>query len=87
MNLPSHVELDATLRWVDLLHTNNGPVAGTVPSYFEMDTRLAWHAAQGLEFSVVGQNLLHGRHPEYGFPSPTRVEIERSVYGKVAWRY
>jgi hypothetical protein len=22
-----------------------------------------------------------------GFPSPARVEIERSVYGKIAWRY
>jgi hypothetical protein len=36
---------------------------------------------------VVGQNLLHDHHPEFGFPAPTRAEIQRSVYGKIAWRY
>jgi iron complex outermembrane receptor protein len=75
------------LRWVDTLLTNNGPTLGTVPSYFELETRLAWHASDRLELSVAGQNLLHGRHPEFGFPDPTRVEIQRSVYGKLAWRY
>jgi iron complex outermembrane receptor protein len=58
-----------------------------VPSYFELDTRLAWHAGERLELSIVGQNLLHNHHPEYGQPGPMRVEIQRSVYGKVAWRY
>jgi iron complex outermembrane recepter protein len=87
LNLSRRAEFDTALRWVDTLHTNNGPVAGTVPSYFEMDTRLAWHASQRLELSLVGQNLLHDHHPEYGFPDPTRIEIQRSVYGKFAWRY
>ena len=44
-------------------------------------------ATQGLELSVAGQNLLHAHHLEYGFPSPTTVQIQRSVYGKIAWRY
>jgi iron complex outermembrane receptor protein len=83
LNLPGRLELDAGLRWVDTLHL----AAGTVPAYFEMDTRLAWHAGERLELSIVGRNLLHNHHPEYGVPDPTRVEIERSVYGKVAWRY
>jgi iron complex outermembrane recepter protein len=87
LNLPGHFEFDAGLRWIDTLLTNDGPTPGTVPSYFELDTRLAWHAGDRLEFSLTGQNLLHDHHPEYGFPSPTRVEIQRSVYGKVAWRY
>jgi iron complex outermembrane recepter protein len=87
LSLLRHAELSAALRWVDTLHTNNGPTPGTVPSYFEMDTRLAWHATDRLELSLVGQNLLHDHHPEYGFPGPTRGEIERSVYGKLAWRY
>jgi iron complex outermembrane recepter protein len=87
LNLPWQTEFMAALRWVDTLHTNDGPVPGTVPSYFELDTRLAWHASKRLELSLAGQNLLHNHHPEYGFPDPTRVEIERSVYGKLAWRY
>jgi len=87
MDLPRHTELDAGLRWVDTLHINSGATLGTVPSYFEMDVRLAWHATKRLELSLVGQNLLHDQHPEYGFPSPTREEIERNVYGKVAWQF
>jgi iron complex outermembrane recepter protein len=87
LNLPQHAEFDTALRWVDTLHTNDGPVVGTVPSYFELDSRLAWHASDRLEFSLVGQNLLHNRHPEYGFPEPARPEIERSGYGKFSWRY
>jgi iron complex outermembrane recepter protein len=80
-----HLEFDAALRWVDALTINNGPAAGTVPSYVELDSRLAWHLSRRWELSVTAQNLLHSHHPEYGFPSPTRVDIERSVYGKVAW--
>jgi iron complex outermembrane receptor protein len=87
VDLPWRLDLDVALRWVDALLTNSAPLTGTVPSYFEMDTRLAWQAFKGLELSVVGQNLLHAHHLEYGFPSPTTVQIQRSVYGKVAWRY
>jgi iron complex outermembrane recepter protein len=87
LNLPKNVEWDAALRWVDTLRTNNGPTPGTVPSYFELNTRVAWHASQRLELSLSGENLLHNRHTEYGFPDPSRVEIERSIYGKLAWRY
>ena len=47
MDLPRHIEFDAALRWVDTLHTNSGAIVGTVPSYFELDTRLAWHASDG----------------------------------------
>jgi iron complex outermembrane receptor protein len=85
--LPLRVQWDAGLRWVDTLHNNNGAIAGTVPSYFELNTRVAWRANERLELSLTGENLLHDRHPEYGYPSPARVEIERSVYGRLAWRY
>ena len=85
--LPRRVELAAGLRWVDTLHTNSAFTPGTVPSYFELETRLAWHASDRLELSLVGQNLLHNHHPEYGFPDPTRQEIQRSAYGKVTWSY
>jgi iron complex outermembrane receptor protein len=86
-NLPQRTELDTALRWVDTLHTDNGPTPGTVPSYFELNARFSWHPTDRLELSFTGENLLHNRHPEYGFPDPTRVEIERSGYAKVAWRY
>lgn len=79
------VEWDATVRWVDALTINNGPNAATVPSYAELDTRLAWHLSARWELSVAGRNLLHDHHVEYGFPGPSRVEIARGAYGKVVW--
>lgn len=90
MDLLKGIELDTGLRWVDTLHNNNGTTVGTVPSYFELDARLAWKIGKQLEIAIVGQNLLHDQHPEYGFPGPpgaAREEISRSVYGKVTWQF
>jgi iron complex outermembrane receptor protein len=86
LDLSRGLELDAGLRWVDTLRNNNGPTPGSVPAYFELDARLAWHVTDALELSITGRNLLHDRHPEYGFPAPGRTEVERSVYGKLTWR-
>ena len=80
-----HWQFDATYRQVSRIDTQN------VPGYGELDLRLAWQRSQPLEISVVGQNLLHAHHPEFGVdtgnPSNTRQEIERGVYGKVLWRF
>jgi iron complex outermembrane receptor protein len=81
MDLPRNVELDGTLRYVARLPS---PV---VPAYTELDLRLGWHATGALELSLVGQNLLHARHPEFGAPSPLREEVQRSLYGKATWRF
>jgi iron complex outermembrane receptor protein len=78
LDLPLHVEFDAGFRFV-------GSIANQkVPAYSELDMRWAWRPNPKLEFSVVGQNLLHDRHTEFGSPN-NRKEIERSVYGKVVW--
>jgi len=91
MDLPHSLEFDAEFRWVDKLIVDDGPtngvLQGTVPSYAELDVHLAWHATNHLEVSLVGQNLLHDHHPEYGYPSATREEPARGAYGKVEWRY
>jgi iron complex outermembrane receptor protein len=91
MDLPRNVTLDAALRWVDSLRINNGPAGGPVvaivPGYFALDSAIAWHATGSLELSLVGRNLLHAYHTEYGFPSPTREQIGRSVFGRITWGY
>ncbi len=87
VDLPHAVGLDAALRWVDELRVNDGPTIAIVPSYAELDLSIRWRSANGLELSIVGRNLLHDRHLEYGFPSATRGEISRAVYGKVAWSF
>lgn len=80
MELPGRLELDTGLRYV-------GRIANqSVPSYFELDARLGWKATRNLELSISGQNLLHGHHAEFGAPA-TRQEIERTIYGKVTWKF
>ncbi|MDB6057065.1 MAG: ligand-gated TonB-dependent outer rane channel, partial [Verrucomicrobiales bacterium] len=81
--LPWHLEFNTTVRYVDRL---NGP---GVPSYMEMDARLAWHPKTNLEFAIVGQNLLHEHHREFApnFILTQQTEVERGVYAKVTFRY
>ena len=87
MDLSEHIEFDAALRWIDSRDINNSGAIAVVPSYAEMDMRLGWHPTDKLELAIVGQNLLQDHHFEYGVPGPTQIEIQRSVYGKVTWRF
>jgi iron complex outermembrane receptor protein len=81
-DLPRHVEFDPAFRYVSRI--TNPRLA--VPGYSELDLRLAWKPRPQVEFSVVGQNLLHDQHAEYGL-LPSLKEIERAVFGKLtlAW--
>jgi iron complex outermembrane receptor protein len=87
MDLSKRVEFDAALRWIDSRNINDNTAIAVVPSYIEMDMRLGWHPTDKVELALVGQNLLHDHHFEYGIPGPTQIEIQRSVYGKVTWRF
>jgi iron complex outermembrane recepter protein len=87
MDLPHDLALDADFRFVDSLRTANGGVAAAVPAYYELGVRLAWRLSKNLELSVVGQNLLHKAHPEFGVPGPDNEEIQRTIYGKAALRF
>jgi iron complex outermembrane recepter protein len=80
MDLPYRLRFDATLRAVA------GIANQSVPSYEELDLRLGWMAKDNLEISLVGQNLLHDQHAEFGTPAQRR-EIERSAYAKVLWEF
>jgi iron complex outermembrane receptor protein len=56
------------------------------PGYSELDLRLGWTPISRLELSIVGQNLLHDQHPEFGAPA-SRQGIERGAYAKAVWNY
>ncbi|MES1241292.1 MAG: TonB-dependent receptor [Acidobacteriota bacterium] len=81
IDLPADLEFDAWVRHIGSLPQPK------VDAYTEMDLRLGWKAIEGLELSLVGRNLLHSSHAEFGPASPLREEVERSVYGKVEWRF
>ena len=86
-DLSAGIALDAHLRWVDTLVNNNNGEVGTVPSYLDLTVRMGIHLTDRWELSVVGHNLLDDHHPEFGVPGPMRVEIRRSIFGKVAWYF
>ena len=78
-NLPKHFELDQTYRYSAAL-----PAQG-VGSYSTADLRLGWHLGEGLELSLVGQNLLQPYHVEFGGDPGPLVGIKRTVFGKITW--
>lgn len=80
LTLPHGIELDGVVRYVDSLADPQ------VPSYVSVDLRVAWSVTEQLEVSIVGQNLLDERHPEFVPSNPSAREIERGVYGRVTWR-
>jgi iron complex outermembrane receptor protein len=87
MDLAHNVAFDTDLRFVDSLRVDNSGVAATVPSYTELGARIAWRVTANLELSIVGQNLLHAAHAEYGVPGPQQEEIQRTIFGKAAWKF
>lgn len=84
-NVTKDVDFDLMARYVDRL------VGLSVPSYLEMDLRLAWRPRKHLELAVVGQNLLETYHYEFGRTVETSnsilTETPRGVYGTLTWQY
>jgi iron complex outermembrane receptor protein len=82
-NLPYGFEFDQTLRFSDKLKNIN------IPSYTRLDLRIGYHPREDIEISLVGQNLLDPRHPEFSSENTGILpsEVPRSFYGKLTWRY
>ena len=81
LTLPHNFECDSTINYVSRLSVG-------IPAYTRFDTRLGWKTSERTEISIVGQNLLSPRHPEF-FDSFTihNTAVQRSVFGKITWRF
>jgi iron complex outermembrane recepter protein len=79
-DLARQVQLDTVFRYVSEIANQR------LPGYAEMDLRLSWQPRPSVEFSVAGQNMLHKSHAEFGLPD-RRQEIQRSIYGRIVWRF
>jgi iron complex outermembrane receptor protein len=80
LNLPRHLELDATFRYVSKLP------AQMVNDYTTADLRVGWQVRESWGFSLVGQNLLQPHHAEFGSDVDTIVGVRRSVYAQLVWK-
>jgi iron complex outermembrane receptor protein len=82
MNLGSDVSWDADFRYVGALPH---PV---IPSYVELNSRLAWQVTPKLELSISGLNLLQAHHIEYEEAgAATGNEVERSFIVETKLRF
>ncbi len=86
VDLPWRLQFDTSVFFVDRLPK----LVPSVPSYVRLDLRLGWRPTQAFDLSLVGQNLLDNRHPEWGsiFGVPVQpLEVQRSVYVQASWRF
>jgi iron complex outermembrane recepter protein len=81
IDLTRTVELQAMVRAVSALPD---PV---VPAYAELTLRAGWFIRPRVELWGTGEDLLHGRHAEFGPAGSARVEFARAVRAGVAFRY
>ncbi|MET0659316.1 MAG: TonB-dependent receptor, partial [Steroidobacteraceae bacterium] len=86
-NLPAGWQLDAQWRHASDIERLPQIVDGSgIDGYTELDIRVAWRVLEQLEFALVGRNLLHDDHIEFGEPAD-RGAIERSGYAKITWTF
>jgi len=79
MDLGHHLSLEADLRYQDTLPDPS------VPSYVELNSRLAWDISSRVQVSLSGFNLLHDHHQE--FPAAEASAVPRSVYAALRLRF
>jgi iron complex outermembrane receptor protein len=79
LDLGKKLQFDLSYRYISALQGLG------IPAYSTADVRLAWRLRPDLEVSLVGQNLLQGRHLEYAADLGPNVAIERSGYLQFTW--
>jgi iron complex outermembrane receptor protein len=90
ININKDLQLNLWARYVDTLKASRDIRFSdmTVDEYLTLDANVVWRPMEKLELMLVGQNLLNSSHLEYvsEFSTPL-TEIERSVYGKLTYRF
>ncbi|MFZ6656855.1 TonB-dependent receptor plug domain-containing protein [Undibacterium sp. TJN19] len=79
-DLSQNQQLDVSLRY------NSALSNPAVPAYYEMDAQWSWRVRPDIDISVIGQNLLHANHAEFGGLAGRSV-FERTVLLKIAKRF
>lgn len=77
VDLPYNLSLYSGVRYVDDLPRQQ------VPSYTALDVSLRWTPLKNISASITGNNVTNGGHPEF----EDLNQIERSIYGRITWRF
>jgi iron complex outermembrane receptor protein len=87
VDLPGALQVDGQFRHLSAIRGLAADITPQgIPGYSELNLRLAWLGWRDAEISLIGQNLLHAHHSEFGAPG-ARGEIERALYGRFAWGF
>lgn len=81
LDLPAHLSMDITGRYMGRRPPSAVSNLPAVPSYYNFDIRLGWQY-KFLDISVTGQNLAKDQHTEFGV-----FRIPRNIYGKISCRF
>ena len=86
VTLRERVELDAQLRYQSRIRSMPLEVIPEgIDAYTELDLRVGWRVSDHWLLSLVGQNLLHDSHAEFG-TADSRGNLKRAGYVKAEWR-
>ncbi len=80
-DLPKSITADFYVRYISKLP------ALSIPAYWTGDTTLGYNLTKQLRLTVVGQNLFQPRHFEFSYDPNGPVGIERSLFGKLTYRW
>lgn len=83
MDLPFGIGWDASIYFVGSLPTQ------FVPSFARFDTQLTLRISEGVQLSLVGQNLLSDHHLEFNddLAIVNPAQVKRSAYAKITWKF
>jgi iron complex outermembrane receptor protein len=73
-------QLDVGLRY------NSSLSNPALPGYYEMDAEWTWRMGPAVDVSLIGDNLLHASHPEFG-AAGRRSVFQRALLLKVVKRF
>jgi iron complex outermembrane receptor protein len=80
LDISDSQQLDVGLRYNSSLRNP------ALPGYYEMDAEWAWRVSPSLDVSLIGDNLLHRSHPEFGAAGQRSV-FQRTLLLKVVKRF
>jgi len=90
-NLHAAWDISKNITYDTMLYYTSALSGFQVQSHTRLDMRLGWRIMDGLEFDLVGQDLLDSSHQEFTLPSTgpgvLASDINRAFYGKLTWRF
>jgi iron complex outermembrane receptor protein len=80
LDISDSEQLDVGLRY------NSSLSHPALPGYYEMDAEWTWRMGRGVDMSLIGDNLLHASHPEFG-AAGRRSVFQRTLLLRVVKRF